>query len=213
VEPISIVMGLAALVPKIVGWIKGDQAEARAEGILDIAKSVTGRSDAAEAVEAIKADPARLIEFKAMLLDHEEKMRAADNTQLDIINQTIRAETVSTDGYNRRWRATFGYCVSFAWAYMFFGFVTIIGWVIFETPEQAGGVISAISGLLSATFPLWTVALSILGVTVYKRSKDKEVAAGIDSQGVLGTISQIFKKAGISKRFNGPISAPFIFSH
>jgi hypothetical protein len=50
----------------------------------------------------------------------------------------MRAEVVSTDAYNRRWRATFGYAVAFAWAYLFFGIVTIVGYAVIRKPDQAG---------------------------------------------------------------------------
>jgi hypothetical protein len=106
----------------------------------------------------------------------------------------MRAEVVSTDPYNRRWRATFGYAVALAWTYLFFGIVTIVGYAVIRKPDQAGEIIAAIGGMVSATAMLWTVALSVLGVTVYKRSQDKETAVGLEKNGLLEGITGFLRR-------------------
>jgi hypothetical protein len=191
-EPITIVAALAKVVPAVVGLFKGRGAEKNAEKAIEVAKQLTGIDDPATAVDALVKDPDALVEFQKAMLEHAVKMREADVKQIDIINQTIRAETVSKDGYNRRWRATFGYCVSFAWAYLFFGMVTIAGWAVIWETEKAAGIIASMAEMVSSTFPLWGIALSVLGVTVYKRSQEKAMAAGIDGGGLLDGVAKLF---------------------
>ena len=56
-------------------------------------------------------------------------------------------------------------------------------YVIMFKPENAPDVVNAIA----ATSTMWGVALAILGVNVYKRSQDKEVAAGM-KPGILNAL-------------------------
>jgi hypothetical protein len=48
--------------------------------------------------------------------------------------------------------------------------------------------------MVSATAMLWTVALSVLGVTVYKRSQDKETAVGLEKNGLLEGITGFLRR-------------------
>lgn len=91
-----------------------------------------------------------------------EKIRAA----LQAVNQSLRAEIASTDKYISRMRPTFGYIMAFTWAAQMLG----IAYVIITNPLQAGALINAMSALSA----IWGVALSVLGVYVYKRSEDKK---------------------------------------
>ncbi len=100
---------------------------------------------------------------------HVERMVAIDAEReakiLSEINQTIRAEARSEDGYVRRMRPTFGYILAFTW----FAQMLAVAYVIAFEPARAGGVIGAL-GQLSA---IWIVGLSVLGIYVYKRSQEK----------------------------------------
>lgn len=101
---------------------------------------------------------------------HVEKMAELDSdefkTALSEVNQSLRAETASTDAYVRRMRPTFGYIMAFTWAAQ----MLAIAFVIVETPEKAQTVMTAMSNLDT----VWTVGLSVLGIYVYKRSQEKK---------------------------------------
>ncbi len=77
-EPVSIAMGLAKVVPSIIGLFKGQGAQKRAEQIVGIAKQVTGLDDPQAAVAAVSKDPGLLVRFKCKVMDHLAQMRAAD---------------------------------------------------------------------------------------------------------------------------------------
>jgi hypothetical protein len=78
----------------------------------------------------------------------------------------MRAEIKSEDAYIRRMRPTFGYVMALRWAAQMLGVAYIM---IFKT-NDAIIVINAIESLGT----IWAVALSVLGVYVYKRSEDKK---------------------------------------
>ncbi len=100
---------------------------------------------------------------------HTEKMASMEiegySEALSEINQSLRAEIVSNDGYVRRMRPTFGYLMAATWAAQMFGIAYVI---IFDTDKA--GVVMAAMGNLSA---IWAVGLSVLGIYVYKRSDEK----------------------------------------
>lgn len=52
---ISIAMGLAQVIPSIVGMFKGKDAEQQAENVVGIAKKITGIDDPQKAVDAVVA--------------------------------------------------------------------------------------------------------------------------------------------------------------
>jgi hypothetical protein len=182
---LPIALGLARVVPGIMGLLKGRDAEQSAQQVLDIAQQVTGTTDAATAVQSLRENPDKLIEYKHMLLDHVLQMRQADNAQIESINQTMRAELTSKDPYNARWRATFGYCVAYSWFMLFFGIVFSIIWVVVSDPKSMGVVGAAIADVMGSMVILWGVALPILGVSIKKRSDDKMTAAGMPNTGLL----------------------------
>jgi hypothetical protein len=176
---ISIAMGLAQAIPSIVGMFKGKDAEQQAEHVVNLAKQVSGIDDPQKAVDAVAADPDKLLAFKEKLLDHALKMREADNAQFEIVNTTMRAELASKDKYNSRWRATYGYLVAISWFITFLGLMIALIIIVAKDPEHIGQAVNAMGDMMASTAVLWSVALSVLGVTVSKRSRDKELVAGV----------------------------------
>jgi hypothetical protein len=129
---------------------------------------------------AIKADPEAFAKLRAAELEHKAELERlavqaetnrleAETTQLVQINRTARAEAASNDAYVRRWRPTFGYAVALTWT----ATMAAAAYAIVATPTEAPAIIAALINLA----PIWGVALAVLGVSVVKRSKDKEVAA------------------------------------
>ncbi len=68
-DPISIISLLATAVPSIVKMVKGDDAAKKAEALIDVAREVTGIKDPQAAVEAVAADPTKLLEFKQRMVE------------------------------------------------------------------------------------------------------------------------------------------------
>lgn len=103
---------------------------------------------------------------------HLEKMtelqQQAVNMALSEVNQSLRVEVSSSDPYVRRMRPTFGYLMAVTWTVQMLSLAYVI---VFDT-ANASVVLDAISSLSA----IWTVALSVLGIYVYKRSEEKTVS-------------------------------------
>ena len=142
--------------------------------------------EAGAAIASARVDPAQLAEAHR----HLEAMAAADGENyraaLAEVNATARIEAQSEDPYVRRMRPTFGYVMAVTWAVQ----MTAVAWAIVTAPKEAAQVVEAL-GALSL---MWSVGLSVLGVYVYKRSKDKAIAAGATLDGPLGALARLLDR-------------------
>ncbi len=91
-------------------------------------------------------------------------------TAMRQVNATMRAEVLSNDRFVRRWRPTFGYAVAVTWTVQMGG----VTYAVVATPEYAAEIVGALANLSV----MWGIALSVLGVAVHQRSRDKALAAG-----------------------------------
>lgn len=77
-DPVTIAFGLAQYAPSIIKWLSGsEKAEEAAQKVVDVARVVTGKDDASEAVEAIRADPAMMMQFRQAMASIEADMDRA----------------------------------------------------------------------------------------------------------------------------------------
>ena len=64
-DPITIAMGLAQFAPGVIKWLTGsDKAALVADKVVDVAKVVTGKGTPEEALQALQADPALVLQFQ-----------------------------------------------------------------------------------------------------------------------------------------------------
>lgn len=76
-DPISIAFGLAQFAPQIIKWITGsDKAAEAAEKVVDIAEAVT-QEHGPHALEALKADPALVLQFRQAVMASEADLDKA----------------------------------------------------------------------------------------------------------------------------------------
>jgi hypothetical protein len=180
-------LGLAlSALPSIVKLFDSDEESTanKAVGLVSsIAQQVTGTEDDDSAATMLKDNPEAFLEFQHLLAKQASDLFAEETRRLEAVNQTMRKEYESADPYVRRWRPTFGYAVAFSWVLMM-GAITA---VIVMTPAAAASVITAIAGL----FPMWGIALAVLGVSVHSRSKDKNPQT---SGKGFGVVSQMVNK-------------------
>lgn len=87
---------------------------------------------------------------------------AEETKRLQIVNDTMRVELTSNDGFVRRMRPTWGDTMCASWGWIMF----VIGITIFRDPAQ-----------LTANMPnivtLFSIGATVLGIYVYKRSSEK----------------------------------------
>lgn len=142
--------------------------------------------------QAIQADPQALVKLKQLEEENKHELRKmvieAETARLAEINKTMRAEATAQDGYVRRWRPTFGYMVAITW----FIQSVAIAWAMVAKPENAADLINAVTALT----PMWGIALSILGINITSRSRDKRVQSGQDGRGFLEKLTDALGSKG-----------------
>ena len=122
---IPVIGELIKLVPNIVKHLGGDTAGEVAEKVIQVAKEVTGKDSADDAVSELKANPELLAAYQSKLLDQEvELARIAAGTVAEV-NSTMRTEAASDHWPTYSWRPyigfSFGTYVSSLWLLPLFG--------------------------------------------------------------------------------------------
>jgi hypothetical protein len=192
---LPIIAGLISAAPALVGLFEngaaggdGGTAAKVARIASDVAQAVTGKRDDGEALKALEADPELLLAYQRQTAQRAISLYQEETKRLQSVNETIRAEAASSDPYVRRMRPTMGYALIFSWTMT----MAAVVFVIVSDPGAASAVIVALADLSI----MWSVALSVLGLYVYKRSEDKKPApsAGTGTGTGLGLLGRIAGK-------------------
>ena len=171
-------LGLAAsVVPSIIGLFD-KKAGSVAEDVVKAGMELTGAATEEEAVGALNANPELLAKYKEKVLDIELAFYREDTKRMDIVNTTMRAEIAGSGIFKTGWRPAFGWVAAVSFGFTVFGFLFLMGWAVIENPENLSDLILAMEKIAAVMVSLWTVALTVLGVAVWKRSDDKKVATG-----------------------------------
>ena len=185
-------LAIAQFVPGIARLLLGDKAADVAEQVVGVAKAVAGTQDEAEAIDYIKANPELQLKLQQELNHLVIAQLESDNKDLATINATIQAEYASKDKFVSRWRPFFGYIIALTWLILMWS----LGVVIVSDPIKAPAVINSMVNLSG----MWGIALAVLGISVHKRSQDKQVAAGqTPSLGVFSALAQRILKSKDAK--------------
>lgn len=195
-DPITAGFAIAKFaLPALGKWIFGDDGEAVANEVVDVAQKVTGAKDPQQALTMLQQNPEMVLEFQRQAQQIQIKLIEAETEQLRQVNETIRAEYTSDDKYVKRWRPTFGYVMAFTWAVQICGTVGGILYAIMAQPSNAGEILTAVGQVNAAMVTMWAVGLSVIGVSVWKRSDDKKLAAGQSSG--LGIVEAIASRIAV----------------
>jgi len=164
------VAGFAPLLGGVVGGPVG-------AGFGSVIAKVFGSDDNPdEVMKAIKADPEAAIKLMKIELDNKVELQGLELEKLKAVNETMKAEMQSDDPFVRRWRPFYGYCVAISWAIQMMGFTVMFVYTAIKNPSQLPTLIQQFALLSGSLVTLWGIALAVLGVSVHKISKDKEVA-------------------------------------
>jgi len=151
-------IGIPALVnilSNVLGGVDSPAAKTASKALGDLDKALTAGVLSAEQI----AEANRHTEALAALQLKELE------TTITQTNESLRTEVVSEDLYVRRMRPTFGYLMAFTWTAQMMAITYIM---VFRT-EDAPVILQAADSLTV----IWTMALSVLGIYVYKRSREK----------------------------------------
>lgn len=137
-DPITIAMGLAQFAPQVLKWITGSDKAADAASAV-VAQQVTGKGSGAEAFQALKADPALVLQFRQTLAAQEADLDKA------FLADTQDARKRDTDlaklgQRNRRADAMFVLAVAM---------ICALVWIVWRDP----GVNEYLKGTIQADLP------------------------------------------------------------
>jgi len=184
-DPITLALGAAKLIPGLIRLFKGPSAENVANQVLDVAKQVTGHPDPETAMQQIESDPNLKLKFIELMSPIIEKELEEDTKRLQTVNDTMRVEYQTQGLWKSGWRPWFGWVAGTTWGIQAIAFVVICIYAIVNDPANAYKTIDSMSQLAGAMTMVWAIALSVLGVNITKRSQDKQVAAGQEPFGLL----------------------------
>ncbi|MDH4229981.1 MAG: holin family protein [Nitrospirota bacterium] len=169
----------------VLGGLLGGPAGAAIGGVIATALGVEATPDRVHEA-LLAASPDALVRLREAEMAHLQRMGEmvlrADIGQLAEVNTTMRTEAAANDKYVSRWRPTFGYTMAATWAAV----MLAIAWLAVTDPVRAVPVIGALADLSL----MWSVGMSVVGVGVWTRSRDKALAAGAAPVGDLITLGK-----------------------
>jgi cytochrome c biogenesis protein ResB len=176
-----VVGALAQFAGPVISNLLGRESTAgkAVEAVTSVASAITGASNPEQALEQIRVDKQLQVQYATAMAAKAAELAEAEARRLESVNETMRKEITSGDGYVRRWRPTFGYLTGFG----FFGILGSIVYTIVTDPAQAPTMISALAEMEG----IWMPVMAVLGISVWKRSSDKQVGQP-KSPGVLGAV-------------------------
>lgn len=143
---ITLAMALGQFAPSVIKLITGSDKAADVAGkVVDIAKSVTGKDTGEDALAAISADPAKVLDFRQAVLSQQadlEKAYLADVADARVRDIEVRKLTSGTN-----WRADFAVIA------VVIGLIACL-WVLMQyksqLPGEVTGILSTIAGIFGA---------------------------------------------------------------
>jgi len=177
----------------LLGGLVGGPAGSAIGGLIAAAVGADDESPQAIAA-AIERDPEAALKLRELETRHREALEqmaleraraelTAETERIGEVNRTMRAELAGTGFWRTGWRPAFGWAMalSFAWTML------VIGYVIAIETDRAAAAVQAAAGMTG----VWSVGLAVLGVTAWRRSDDKALAAGHPpATGLLGALAE-----------------------
>lgn len=143
-DPITTAMALAQFAPQVIRWITGsDKAGEAAEKVVDIAEAVTGKGGM-DAVDALRADPTLVLQFRTSLLQIEADL---DKAYLaDRADARARDVALAQAGRNNRRADVMIIGAVIGLLACLFVLVRFQG----QVPGEVVGIVSTVAGLFGA---------------------------------------------------------------
>lgn len=144
-EPVTLALTLAQFAPSLIKFFTGSDKAADVAGkVIDIAKTVTGASDGAAALDVLKADPNKVLEFQQAALAQDADLTRA--FLADVQNARARDVELHKAGFGNR-RADVMVALDVL------GLIACLLVLVLyreKLPGEVVGLLSAISGIFGA---------------------------------------------------------------
>jgi hypothetical protein len=179
-DPVSLVMGLACVVPSVLQWLGHGNAAASAGKIIDITRQVSGETQGEAAVAAVRQNPALALQLQQEInryqevllqLKNEENINSleAETETTTAVNRTMEAESQSERWPAYSWRPFIGFCFGIT---ALFSAATVavcyLGVMFFQAD---GKVLGALPGLIGAEAGIMATMSPVLGIASWFRGK------------------------------------------
>lgn len=150
-------------IPVLLSYLEKSVSDTKTQSSLEVASKISEARKALEISDISNNDILNNLnsieEIRLIEAGLQEKM-------IDEIHKSYRAELASQDKFISRMRPTFGYVLALSWTLQ----MGVIVYILLTEPARASEVIASFGSLTT----MWSVALSVLGVYVYKRSQEKQ---------------------------------------
>lgn len=168
-DPITIAMALGQFVPQLVKWISGsDKAGEVAQKAVDIAQAVTGKPTGEAALDALKADPALVLQYRQAVLSQQVEFERLAVQNASDINKTMQMEAASEHWPTYAWRPAIGFAV--ALDLVLSALTVFVAYAVAMVTGKADHL-SKLPEMLTAMAALIAVASPILGIASWFRGK------------------------------------------
>lgn len=173
-DPLTLAMGLATVVPDVLKWLGHDNAAQSAEKIVNIAQKVTGASSGEDALAAVKDNPTLALQMQQELDRNKEELaklsQAVALAEVEQVNATMRAEAASEHWPSYSWRPTIGFAFALN---LVLAALMVAGVFIGQVFGLAGApaAIAALPQALGSLAAINGVAAPVLGIASYFRGK------------------------------------------
>lgn len=164
---VDIALGLAKVVPSIVGLFGDDKDEEMAKKVVGIAEAVTGKKGET-ATKALEANPQLALEFKKGLLKDSQVHAQIGADILATINETMRVEAKSDKWWVSGWRPFIGFVTGIAFLVVTF-FVCLLTWEAIDSKDQ--NAMQMIPQVIFNFTTLFGIPGAILGIASHHRGK------------------------------------------
>ncbi len=152
------------------------------------------------AIETKEISPEQLAEANRHIEKLDDNASEEWRDGIRHVNETFRAEIQSEDPYVRQWRPYWGYITARCWAaqstVICIGVLAACYLALDGHAGRASALLAAITDLISGMTVMWGIALTVLGLAVRERSRDKQVAAGQVSPTMFGALTNLIGNRG-----------------
>lgn len=191
---LPVITALISAAPALVGLFDSDDESTVskvARSAADVAKAVTGKDTEADALAALEADPALMIEYQRITAEKAVALYQEETKRLQSVNATMRVEAKSDKWWVSGWRPFWGFCSAIA----FMVVTALCCWLAYEAIAKGRAeALTMIPQLVGAMATLFAIPGAILGVASWHRGKEKRIKAGETAgPGLLKKVAGAFK--------------------
>lgn len=169
-DPFTVIAALSQFAPDLVKWVTGsNKAEEIAAKAVAIAKQVTGKDTPEAAIEELKANPDKVLEYRSKVLDQAVEFEKLAVQNAADINKTMQAEAAAEHWPTYSWRPAIGFAIAFDLVVS--AIVVVVAYVGVMFVGVKPETLQYLPAFLGAMAALVGVAAPIVGIASWFRGR------------------------------------------